>query len=43
LDMPFSQFIAPYPYVESFSVDSLGDIALVEKHMLSDRYWEKYK
>jgi 3-deoxy-manno-octulosonate cytidylyltransferase (CMP-KDO synthetase) len=43
LDMPFSQFIAPYPYVESFSVDSLGDIALVEKHMLSDRYWAKYK
>jgi 3-deoxy-manno-octulosonate cytidylyltransferase (CMP-KDO synthetase) len=43
LDMPFSQFIAPYPYVESFSVDSLGDIALVEKHMLADEYWALYK
>ena len=43
LDMPFSQFIAPYPYIKSFSVDSLEDIALVEKHMQADQYWPQYK
>jgi 3-deoxy-manno-octulosonate cytidylyltransferase (CMP-KDO synthetase) len=43
LDMPFSQFIAPYPYVKSFSVDSPGDIDLVERHMTSDGYWAQYK
>jgi 3-deoxy-manno-octulosonate cytidylyltransferase (CMP-KDO synthetase) len=43
LDMSFSQYIAPYPYIESFSVDSPSDIALVEKHMISDRYWALYK
>jgi 3-deoxy-manno-octulosonate cytidylyltransferase (CMP-KDO synthetase) len=43
LDMSFRQFIAPYPYIESFSVDSLSDIELVEKHMLSDKYWTHYK
>lgn len=39
LDMSFRQYIAPYPYVKSFSVDSLDDIKLVEKHMMSDEYW----
>lgn len=43
LDMPFRQHAAPYPYVESFSVDSLEDLKLVEKHMVSDQYWELYK
>lgn len=43
LDMPFRQYIAPYPYVESFSVDSPDDIELVEKHMVSDQYWSLYK
>jgi 3-deoxy-manno-octulosonate cytidylyltransferase (CMP-KDO synthetase) len=43
LDMPFRQFIAPYPHIESYSVDSLGDIALVEKHMLKDDIWAHYK
>lgn len=43
LDMSFRQHIAPYPYVESFSVDSPGDIGLVEKHMVSDPYWILYK
>ncbi len=43
LDMPFRQYIAPYPYVESFSVDSPDDIKLVEKHMASDEYWAFYK
>ena len=43
LDMSFRQYIAPYPYVKSFSVDSLDDIKLVEKHMVSDEYWGLYK
>jgi len=43
LDMPFAQYIAPYPHIESFSVDSLSDIDLVEKHMLADPYWARYK
>lgn len=43
LDMPFRQHIAPYPYVDSFSVDSPSDIALVEKHMTTDEYWALYK
>jgi 3-deoxy-manno-octulosonate cytidylyltransferase (CMP-KDO synthetase) len=43
LDMPFRQYIAPYPYVESFSVDSPTDIGLVEKHMASDKYWKLYQ
>ncbi len=43
LDMPFSQFIAPYPHLKSFSVDSPGDIALVEQHMTADEYWSRYK
>lgn len=43
LDMGFRQYIAPYPYVESFSVDSPDDIRLVEKHMVSDKYWQLYK
>jgi len=42
LDMPFRQYIAPYPYVESFSVDSPGDIDLVETHMLKDDLWKVY-
>jgi 3-deoxy-manno-octulosonate cytidylyltransferase (CMP-KDO synthetase) len=42
LDMPFEQFIAPYPHLDSFSVDSPSDIALVEKHMEADEYWKRY-
>jgi 3-deoxy-manno-octulosonate cytidylyltransferase (CMP-KDO synthetase) len=42
LDMPFSQFIAPYPHVESFSVDSPNDAGLVEAHMTADPYWARY-
>jgi 3-deoxy-manno-octulosonate cytidylyltransferase (CMP-KDO synthetase) len=33
LDMPFRQYIAPYPSVPVFSVDSPADIGLVERHM----------
>lgn len=43
LDMSFRQPIAPYPYIESFSVDSPDDIKVVEKHMASDRFWSLYK
>ena len=43
LDMSFRQYIAPYPYVRSFSVDSLDYLKLVEKHMASDEYWSLYK
>lgn len=43
LDMPFRQYIAPYPHIESFSVDSPDDIGLVEKHIVSDKYWGLYK
>ena len=43
LDMPFRQYIAPYPYVESFSVDSPSDIALVEKYMTYDKFWDLYR
>ena len=43
LDMPFRQRIAPYPAIESFSVDSPADIGLVEKHMAADPVWQKYR
>lgn len=36
------QRVAPYPYVPSFSVDSPGDIALVERAMREDPFWGKY-
>ena len=41
LDMPFRQFIAPYPAIKSFSVDSIGDIGLVEKFMTEDQLWHE--
>ena len=43
LDMPFRQHIAPYPNIQSFSVDSPSDIGLVEKHMAADPLWARYK
>lgn len=43
LDMSFRQYIAPYSYVKSYSVDSPSDIALVEKHMVADEIWGEYK
>jgi 3-deoxy-manno-octulosonate cytidylyltransferase (CMP-KDO synthetase) len=42
LDMPFKQFIAPYPSIKSFSVDSPHDIALVEKYILEDELVDLY-
>ena len=35
LDLPFTQTIAPYPYVPAFSVDSPEDILLVEAALTS--------
>ena len=43
LDMPFCQHIAPYPAVQSFSVDSPADIGIVEEHMKSDEIWSRYR
>jgi 3-deoxy-manno-octulosonate cytidylyltransferase (CMP-KDO synthetase) len=43
LDMSFRQYIAPYPGIKSYSVDSPADIKLVEQHMASDDYWARYK
>lgn len=42
LDMPFAQFIAPYPYTDSFSVDSADDLQLVERYMSRDEIWQLY-
>jgi 3-deoxy-manno-octulosonate cytidylyltransferase (CMP-KDO synthetase) len=42
LDMPFRQYIAPYPSVKSYSVDSPEDIGLVEAHMQADPWWGRY-
>ncbi len=43
LDMPFRQYIAPYPGIKSYSVDSPSDIELVEKYMALDEHWDLYK
>jgi 3-deoxy-manno-octulosonate cytidylyltransferase (CMP-KDO synthetase) len=43
LDMPFRQYIAPYRGVHAFSVDSPADIELVERHIVTDEYWDLYK
>jgi 3-deoxy-manno-octulosonate cytidylyltransferase (CMP-KDO synthetase) len=42
LDMGFRQHIAPYPFIQSYSVDSPTDIELVETHMKKDPYWGTY-
>ena len=42
LDSNFCQYIAPYPYRQSFSVDSPGDLQLVEASMEQDAWWGKY-
>jgi 3-deoxy-manno-octulosonate cytidylyltransferase (CMP-KDO synthetase) len=43
LDMSFSQYIAEYPSIKSFSVDSPSDISLVEREMVLDEYWNLYR
>ncbi|MDI7217537.1 3-deoxy-manno-octulosonate cytidylyltransferase [Leptospira santarosai] len=42
LDMDFTQYIAPYPYIKSYSVDSPSDITLVENHIKHDKYFQMY-
>ena len=42
LDMNFRQYIAPYPFVKSYSVDSPEDISIVEKNIIKDKFWGKY-
>jgi 3-deoxy-manno-octulosonate cytidylyltransferase (CMP-KDO synthetase) len=42
LDMDFRQYVAPYPFVKSYSVDSPEDIKLVESHLKQDAYFGKY-
>ena len=41
-DMDFSQYIAKYPYIKSYSVDNVKDIALVEANIRADKYWGQY-
>ena len=41
-DHGYRQRIAPYPYIDSFSVDSPDDVKLVEAHMENDPCWGKY-
>ena len=41
-DHGYHQYISPYPYQPSFSVDSPSDIGLVEKAMLNDPLWGTY-
>lgn len=43
LDMPFAQFIAPYPNADSFSVDSPQDVAQVEQYMSQDPLCALYR
>ncbi len=43
LDMEFKQYIAPYPSVQSFSVDSPSDLELVKSHILDDGITSLYQ
>jgi len=36
------QYISPFPYQASFSVDSPSDIAQVERYMTADPLWGRY-
>ncbi|KAA3631858.1 MAG: 3-deoxy-manno-octulosonate cytidylyltransferase, partial [Proteobacteria bacterium] len=42
LDMPFRQVLAPFPSVPLYSVDSPGDIRLVEEGMKGDALLARY-
>jgi 3-deoxy-manno-octulosonate cytidylyltransferase (CMP-KDO synthetase) len=42
LDMDFRQYVAPYPFVRSYSVDNANDINIVEAFIREDKYWGKY-
>jgi len=41
-DYGFTQRIAPYKYIQSFSVDVEKDIIKVEEAMKNDKYWKMY-
>lgn len=41
-DHGYHQYISPYPYQPSFSVDSPSDIAVVERAMQGDPLWGTY-
>ncbi len=41
-EMDFSQYIAPYPFIKSYSVDNVKDIELVEANIKQDKYWGTY-
>jgi 3-deoxy-manno-octulosonate cytidylyltransferase (CMP-KDO synthetase) len=41
-DNGFTQRIAPYPFIESFSVDVPEDVDKVEEYMRNDPLWGKY-
>jgi 3-deoxy-manno-octulosonate cytidylyltransferase (CMP-KDO synthetase) len=41
-DYGYHQYISPYPFQPSFSVDSPADITLVESHMRKDPLWGRY-
>jgi 3-deoxy-manno-octulosonate cytidylyltransferase (CMP-KDO synthetase) len=43
LDMHFTQHIAPYPSIQSFSVDSPSDVELVKSHILNDGITSLYQ
>jgi|TARA_B110001469_G_C9598797_1_gene297428 3-deoxy-manno-octulosonate cytidylyltransferase (CMP-KDO synthetase) len=43
LDMEFKQYIAPYPSIQSFSVDSPSDLDLVKAHILEDGITNLYQ
>ena len=40
--MDFRQYVAPYPFVRSYSVDNMSDINIVESYIREDKYWGKY-
>jgi 3-deoxy-manno-octulosonate cytidylyltransferase (CMP-KDO synthetase) len=42
LDADFRQYIAPYTFQKSFSVDSPNDLRLVEEHMATNGLWGSY-
>ena len=42
-DYGFTQRIAPYKYIESFSVDVQKDVLKVEEALKNDKYWELYR
>ncbi|MCB1144838.1 MAG: NTP transferase domain-containing protein [Leptospiraceae bacterium] len=42
LDLNFRQYIAPYPGIKSYSVDSPIDIQYVEKYLVEDPLYQRY-